>query len=387
MFVLLSPPLPPRLAEAKIQDFGKLLGIYIGPGAPPRQWTAVREELRARARFLASLGLAWSGVLPLYRSHVLPVAGHVAQMSPVPRVMVRNEDRCLAVILKAPYRSVPLSLLRSATAFGLSIDVPDIATLGLAATFRAATASHALERLTDEHRRARAARACNLSPFLNAWTRAGVVGHMSDTLSLLNTRFSDPPPGGRGVQRWATSKLRKEFKLEIADLAIARRTSAMVGLPITIEDTGRLRGRLLSMRNSLPPVVLSSMVRSICNAWTTTGRFSGQLRHAPLVVAPKVATNGLISQAVPPYEECGGRPAREQIVVLMHSPLSKPCFCPLTFPLMFVFRLLSGPMSLDTCLMTSGPAAPRLPSMTKLGRGWCMHASGNWPSNATGQKP
>ena len=271
----------PRLAEAKIQDFGKLLGIYIGPGAPPRQWTAVREELRARARFLASLGLAWSGVLPLYRSHVLPVAGHVAQMSPVPRAMVRNEDRCLAVILKAPYRSVPLSLLRSATAFGLSIDVPDIATLGLAATFRAATASHALERLTDEHRRARAARACNLSPFLNAWTRAGVVGHMSDTLSLLNTRFSDPPPEGRGVQRWATSKLRKEFKLEIADLAIARRTSAMVGLPITIEDTGRLRGRLLSMRNSLPPVVLSSMVRSICNAWTTTGRFSGPNSACP----------------------------------------------------------------------------------------------------------
>ena len=271
----------PRLAEAKIQDFGKLLGIYIGPGAPPRQWTAVREELRARARFLASLGLAWSGVLPLYRSHVLPVAGHVAQMSPVPRAMVRNEDRCLAVILKAPYRSVPLSLLRSATAFGLSIDVPDIATLGLAATFRAATASHALERLTDEHRRARAARACNLSPFLNAWTRAGVVGHMSDTLSLLNTRFSDPPPGGRGVQRWATSKLRKEFKLEIADLAIARRTSAMVGLPITIEDTGRLRGRLLSMRNSLPPVVLSSMVRSICNAWATTGRFSGPNSACP----------------------------------------------------------------------------------------------------------
>ena len=37
----------PRLAEAKIQDFGKLLGIYIGPGVPPRQWTAVREELRA----------------------------------------------------------------------------------------------------------------------------------------------------------------------------------------------------------------------------------------------------------------------------------------------------------------------------------------------------
>jgi hypothetical protein len=51
----------PSLATAVIQNFGKLLGVYIGPGADRRQWLSVREELRSRSRFLASLGLAWGG--------------------------------------------------------------------------------------------------------------------------------------------------------------------------------------------------------------------------------------------------------------------------------------------------------------------------------------
>ena len=45
----------PRLAAVIIQDHGKLLGIFIGPGAARRQRAAVREELRSWARFFAFL--------------------------------------------------------------------------------------------------------------------------------------------------------------------------------------------------------------------------------------------------------------------------------------------------------------------------------------------
>ncbi len=141
----------PRLAAATIRDHGKLLGFYIGPGADSRQWSAVREELRSRSRFLASLGLAWSGVMPLYRSHVLPVAAHLAQMCPVvPRHMLCNESSCLAVILKTPYRAVPPALLCNARAFGLGHDVLDLITLGQATTFRAAAASSVLQAVVRE---------------------------------------------------------------------------------------------------------------------------------------------------------------------------------------------------------------------------------------------
>jgi hypothetical protein len=271
----------PRLAEALIQDYGKLLGIYIGPGAAPRQWNEVREELRSRARFLASLGMAWSGVLPLYRSHVLPVAGHVAAMCPVPKHMLRNEGSCLAVILKTPYRAVPAELLRSGKAFGLGYDTPDLETLGLASTFRAADASATLEQVSAVIGRARVSRYCTLSPFLREWTRKGVVGHMCDTRAQLLRRFTALPPAGKGLQAWVTKEIRKEICLEVVDRSLARRASTMMGGPITIEAAGWVRGRMQALGKLIPPVVQSSVVRSVCNAWTTTGRF-----HGPSSVCP-----------------------------------------------------------------------------------------------------
>jgi hypothetical protein len=253
----------------------------IGPGADSRQWSAVREELRSRSRFLASLGLAWSGVLPLYRSHVLPVAAHLAQMCPVPRHMLRNEASCLAVILKTPYRAVPSAVLRNARAFGLGHDVLDLGTLGLAATFRAAAASNVLHSVVQEHSRARGSRYQNLSPFLRNWTKAGVVGHMHSTHTRLSARFAWPPPEGRDVQAWVTKELHAELNLDAADRALARRASAMFGRAIPIEAAKRQRARMHSLRSTMPPVVLSSLVKSTCNAWTTTGRFRGPNMACP----------------------------------------------------------------------------------------------------------
>jgi len=271
----------PALAAAVIQDYGKLLGIFVGPGAAARQWSAVREELRGRSRFLASLGLAWSGTLPLFRSHVLPVASHVAQMCSIPDHMFLTEASCHAIVLKTPYRAVPVALLRSGRAFGLSYDLPDLRTLGLAATFRAAESSGVLAAVVAEHRRARASREVNISPFLRAWTQAGVVGHMSNTQTNLKLLFELPPLAGRGLQAVATRMLRKHFDLDSIDRTLLRRVTMMVGVPITIVAIRRMRAYLLSLLHLVPQVVVSSMVRSICNAWTTSGRFSGPRAPCP----------------------------------------------------------------------------------------------------------
>ena len=94
-----------------------------------------------RSRFLASLGMAWSGVLPLFRSHVLPVASHRAQRCPIPAAMFRTEESCIAIVTKTPYRAVPAKLNFQGKAYGLGMDVPDLRTLGQAATYLAADAS------------------------------------------------------------------------------------------------------------------------------------------------------------------------------------------------------------------------------------------------------
>jgi hypothetical protein len=271
----------PSLAAAVIQDFGKLLGVYVGPGAVSRQWSAVREELLSRSRFLASLGMAWSGSLPLFRSHVLPVAGHLAQMCPVPKHILRTEARCIAIVLKVPYQAIPIKLLRSGRSFGLSYDMPDIDTMGKAAAFRAAEASGVLVALVAEHARARRSRYATISPFLRPWTHAGVVGYLRDNLAEFRFSFALPPMAGRGLQAWAAKQLRKNFSVDLIEATFVRRTSAMTGVPISLEAVRRMRLLLVSLRACLPQVVQSSMVRSICNAWTTSGRFGGPRMACP----------------------------------------------------------------------------------------------------------
>jgi hypothetical protein len=271
----------PSLANAIIQDHGKLLGVLVGPGAPSRQWLAVAQELRSRSRFLASLGLAWSGALPLYRSHVLPVASYLAQLCNIPFQMHRVEASCLAIVLKVPYQSVPVALLRCGRAFGLGYDLPDLRTMGRAAAFRAAESSGVLEAVVAEHRRARGSRYQNLSPFLREWTAAGVVGHLRENQIELTALFDEAPPVGRGIQAWAFKKLRQQFSLVDVDAVLRRRVSAMTGAPVLQVAVSRLRARLVALHLEVSPVVQSSMIRSICNAWTTSGRFSGPRSPCP----------------------------------------------------------------------------------------------------------
>jgi hypothetical protein len=271
----------PGLAQAIIQNFGKLLGIFIGPGADTRQWSAVREELRSRSRFLASLGLAWSGTLPLYRSHVLPVASHLAQMCKMPPVIFSTEASCIAIALKTPYRSVPVGLLRSGRSFGLAYDMPDLRTLGLAATFRAAENSGVLGAVVAEQARARKSNLLTLSPFLRDWTHEGVVGHMQRTFLKIKSSMDLPPLVGRGLQGRVTLEIRKSFNIHTIEATLRQRAEAMIGAPVTHEAINRMRIRLIALRAKVPQVVLSSMIRSICNAWTTSGRFSGPRSVCP----------------------------------------------------------------------------------------------------------
>jgi hypothetical protein len=153
--------------------------------------------------------------------------------------------------------------------------------MGRAAAFRAAESSGVLENVVAEHRRARGARYQNLSPFLREWTSAGVVGHLRENQIELRALFDQMPPVGRGIQAWAVKKLRRQFCLGEIDAILRRRVSEMTGAPIPLDAVCRMRARLVALHLCVSPVVQSSMVRSVCNAWTTSGRFSGPRSPCP----------------------------------------------------------------------------------------------------------
>ena len=273
--------LAPRLAEAKIQCCGKLLGVFVGPGAEELQWKATVEELKSRSRYLASLNLAWSGVAPLHRSHVTSVTSHILQFAAPSRELLQVESSCLAVVTKTPANAVPLPVLTRLREFGLSTNFTSLAVMGESAAYRALMSSAVYPKMVAELARARTSRYCNLSPFLRWWTKAGILGHLTKTKEHIEFIACTLPVENFGLQRWAAKLLYSSVPLESLDDCIAKRLSTFMKVQTSRATAALVRQRICAAKDNVPPCAVASVLRTICNAWTTTGRFSGPTAPCP----------------------------------------------------------------------------------------------------------
>jgi exonuclease III len=272
--------LVPRLATAKIQDCGKLLGFYIGPGAGRLQFRDVIEELRTRARYLASLNLSWNGVAPLYRSHILSTTCHILQLAPPTLELRRAESSILAVVTKTPANAVPLMVLTRLKDFGLKTDFMSIEVLGKAAAYRAMAGSAVYPRMVAEVARARGSRETNLSPFLREWTRKGALGHLA-AVKLHVECIAGLPTESYGLQKWAAKALIAAVPARTLDDCIAKRLTTLLKKKITPEAAACARARICAAKDLVPACTVASMLRTLCNAWTTSGRFFGPTSACP----------------------------------------------------------------------------------------------------------
>ena len=271
----------PLLSKAAIQDTGKLLGVFVGPGAPLRQWRNAQEELRVRSRYLASLNLAWSGALPLFGTHVLTVTSHIAQFAPPTKELFKVICDCLAIVSKTPAWSVPPSVLAHLKDYGMSHNVPDFRNVADAATFRAAEMSEVLPGVLKELARARASREVHLSPFMRPWSQKGIIGHMLEVRGRLHALLPALPVARRGLQGWVSRELAGSSLPCRADLSIADRLSTVLRSPVSEEEASRVRLRICAAKASVLPSIIASVLRTVCNAWTTTGRFVGPTAPCP----------------------------------------------------------------------------------------------------------
>jgi hypothetical protein len=238
------------------------------------------EELRARARYLASLNLSWSGVASLYRSHVLSTASHILQLAPPTKDLRQTESSILAVATKSPANAVPLAVLTRLRDFGLRTDFMSIEILGKAAAYRAMAGSAAYPKMMAEIARARRARECNLSPFLREWTWKGALGHLTAVKRHVE-HIAGTPVETFGIQQWTAKALKAAVPARILDDCIAKRLTTLMKKKVAPESAALARARIFAVKDLVPACTIASMLRTLCNAWTTTGRFFGPTSACP----------------------------------------------------------------------------------------------------------
>jgi hypothetical protein len=129
--------------------------------------------------------------------------------------------------------------------------------------------------------RARRSRYCNLSPYLRWWTCGGVLGHLAKMKEHVEYIACTPPIENFGIQRWAAKLLQDNIPLSNVDDCLAKRLTTFLKVEVSPLKAAAARARILAAKGKVPPCAVASMLRTICNAWTTTGRFSGPTAACP----------------------------------------------------------------------------------------------------------
>ncbi len=65
------------------------------------------------------------------------------------------------------------------------------------------------------------------------------------------------------------------------DESIARRLSTYLKMEVPVSTAAVVRLNIFAAKGLVPPCAVASVLRTICNAWTTTVRFSGPTAVCP----------------------------------------------------------------------------------------------------------
>ena len=84
-----------------------------------------------------------------------------------------------------------------------------------------------------------------------------------------------------GLQRWAAKLLTDNIPMATLDDCIAKRLTTFLKVKTSAATAAMVRKRICTAKVQVPPCAVASMLRTICNAWTTTGRFSGPTAVCP----------------------------------------------------------------------------------------------------------
>ena len=350
--------LAPRLAKAKIQDCGKRLGVYVGPGADAVQWRSAIEEIKARSRYLASLNMAWSGVAPLYRSHVASVTSHILQFVAPSKELLRMEASSLAVVTKTPANALPIQVLSRLREFGLTTNFSSLAVSGAAAAYRALMTSGVYRGMMTEIARARASRDSNLSPYLRWWTSAGILGYMTRNKSHVEFIACTLPFENFGLQKWASKILYSNTPLASLDYSMAKRLSTFLREETSQASAATARIRMAAAKDDVPQCAMSSALRTISNAWTTTGRFAGATAVCPFGCGALAADRfshfpGCLSLREMWQEVCPSAAPFFQNLTLGQATLTAPLMSPVEVVMAILWSDVVG-----QCLNDSRAAVP-----------------------------
>ena len=268
----------------KVAFAGKYLGMWIGPDAGDKSWIHCAAKYESRCRYIKNLGLGMWMTIALYNSLAVSVLQFVAQMLAPPRWILQLETRMLNLLAHGPYRWLPTEANFILDAIGLPGHMRTIWCTSLAARGRVMVETlPAWRQRFDETRLAQRSDDLPLLPPWSARVSASIADHLDNAgVELLRLGVSNTNRLARGcesrtgkcLQAYLYDKVRTSFHFSSIERILDGRLARWRGhVGNEALSTKRLQTIAGSMRHSVPPCVVASLLHSWLNGWCTARRF------------------------------------------------------------------------------------------------------------------
>jgi hypothetical protein len=283
----------PEWASAQIQSCGKYLGVQVGPGRGDKSWDAALEKYEKRAEVWSRLPVGLLKSIQHYRYFVFSVLSFMMQVEEVPERALALEIAALRRFAPGPGNWIrPKDMFNLIDLFRFPSSFPSLRSAAIASKMR--RIAHEAPDVVKRAREFNNFLVMNWQrPFPRGWynrchalvllraSDAAEVRGVTKTSILASLSRSAPEPA-----RERAAYLKKHFQKEAYKQLHSKGTDK-----VDVED--RLRAKLkrwkLTMvpRHSaerakrlfqrlsalVPPRVMASMIRTLCNGWCTRRQF------------------------------------------------------------------------------------------------------------------
>jgi hypothetical protein len=264
----------------KIQNYAKLLGIYVGPGAADRIWTEALLKLHERSFFVKDCGLGLTKSIYLFNQLAFPVLSYISSLCPPSKYVLQQYHNAMQRLVRGPWMAIPMNVLTSCTRIGMPFEIVNLVDYSKAAMFRVAATSDIFGDICRSHDSISNGDNALFDCPLKAWYSRSIGVTLRINMELLENNFVITRSDSISRHKMMYASLRC---LDFPDAGLFKVLRARIGYWYRREfsddrcDLNLLTSTCIKNFNYcatiLPAGILAAMLRVVCNALCTKVRF------------------------------------------------------------------------------------------------------------------
>jgi len=264
----------------KIQNYAKLLGIFVGPGASDRIWTESLLKLHERSYYVKDCGLGFTKSIFLFNQIAFPVLSYIASLCPPNKQVLQAYHSAMQRFVRGPWMSIPMNILTACTRIGMPWEVVNLQDYSSAAMFRVASTSDTFIDICRKQDEIFNSDDVLLDCPLKEWYSRSICANLRSNMESLENRFVITRADGPSRHKLMYASLRG---LDFAASSLFKVLKARISYWYRKEfaddrcDLNFLTSRCIANFNFcstiLPAGILAAMLRTVCNALCTKVRF------------------------------------------------------------------------------------------------------------------